>query len=271
MWMLVRYEYKKIFQSRLLWVLFLLGITLPCIYAIYLANHSDIYASLDGKTYYEWFEKLYHMLNAFGIIFAILVVLLVTPVFVQEKGFQMDDVIKSTKIGKRTLGKIKLINCLIMVSGIPLIAFAVFFMIVYFSFGYTSGDIQLYVYNQLIPYTITDVIMYGMLIILVGGVALCSISLFISSFMNKVYIAISVSLALLLIPILFPILIKGFLISVLFPLFFMTISNVFIYNPFISIGETIMYYKDFIFLEWVPVTIILFVLSLYKYQRKERG
>lgn len=268
MWMLMKYEYKKLFQSRLLRILLLLAFILPCFYAFYLASHSNIYASLNSKVYYEWFEKLYHMLNAFGVIFAILIVLLVTPIFVQEKDFQMDDVIKVTEIGKRKLGKAKLLSCLIMTIVIPLIAFTLFIVFVYFSCDYTSENAQLCIYNQLLPYTFIDVIMYGMLVILLGGVALCSLSLFISAILNKVYIAISVSLALLLIPIVISINVKGFLISVLFPLFFMTISNVFVYCPLISIGNTVMYYKDFIFLEWIPISIALLLLSLYKYQRR---
>lgn len=349
MWIMMKYEFKKMFHSPMQKLLPLLLILLPCIYALCFTQYDSndtqkIYTDFKGEMNEEWSNKvdafyisreddeqstdllpainmtlikpftvdqiwnpdttaeefvseaekeypieireimndvtfcfgnyvpakaLYQMMIAFGPIFAIYLALTITPIFSQEHQMHMMDCIKATKIGKQKTAISKILCSLILVFGIPLIALPVFYLITILTKGVLDLEITLAVFQSITPYTFQDVVLYGTLILLTGGLAVCSCSLLISSYIKSSYVSMAVSLVLLLIPMILYININGVYLSQFVPFFYMIISNVFDTMPFMILGDMVMLYKDIIPVLWIPISIVLLLLCLIKYHIRE--
>lgn len=349
MWIMLKYEFKKMFHSPMQKLLPLLLILLPCVYAFCFTQYDStdmqkIYTDFKGEMNEEWSNKvdafyisheddeqytdilaamnmtfikpftvdqiwnpetvtkddvtevereypkeireimndvtfyfgnyvpavaLYQMIIAFGPIFAIYLALTITPVFSQEYGMNMMDCIKATTIGKQKTAISKILCSLTLVFGIPLIALSVFYLITILTKGVPDLEITLAVFQSITPYTFQDVVLYGTIILLTGGLAVCSCSLLISSYIKSSYVSMAISLVLLLVPMIFYIRINGIYPSQFVPFFFMIISNVFQSMPFVVLGDRVMLYQDIILVLWIPISIVLLLLCLIKYRIRE--
>lgn len=349
MWIMMKYEFKKMFHSPIQKILPLMLILLPCVYAFCFTQYDSedmqkIYTDFKGEINEEWSNKvdafyishendeqstdllpainmtlikpftvdqiwnpetvtkeyinedereypkeireimnnvtfyfgnyvpadaLYQMMIAFGPIFAIYLALTITPVFSQEYGANMMDCIKATKIGKQKTAISKILCSLILVFGIPLIALPVFYLITILIIGVPDLDITLAVFQSITPYTFQDAVLYGTITLIIGGLAVCSCSLMISSYIKSSYVSMAVSLVLLLVPMILYININGIYPSQFIPFFFMILSNVFNTMPFIALGDMVILYKDIILVLWIPISIVLLLLCLIKYRIRE--
>lgn len=349
MWIMIKYEFKKMFHSPMQKLLPLLLILLPCVYAFCFTQYDnnptqEIYTDFKGEMNESWANKVnefyesheddeqytnvlaamnmtmiksftvdkiwnsntatgesvveadkeypteiremmndvtfyfgnyipaemfYQLIIAFGPIFAIYLALTITPVFSQEYGMNMMDCIKATNIGKQKTAICKALCSLILVFGIPLIVLPVFYLITILTKGVPDLDITLAVFQSITPYTFQDAVLYGTITLIIGGLAVCSCSLLISSCIKSSYVSMAVSLVLLLVPMILYININGVYLSQFVPFFFMIISNVFDTMPFIALGDMVMLYKDIIFVLWIPISIVILLLCLIKYRIRE--
>ena len=237
-------------------------------------QYDFIKKEMNQKSFYfddniSWL-KLIGALNMFGIFYSIYIVITITPIFSQEYNEHMMDNIKTTKVGKYHAGISKTICALLLVLTLPVIAFAFYYGVIALTQGFTDGSISLILTSRTMnPFTYRQEFFYGFLTTIVGGLSVCAISLTLSNFIKNSYLSMATSLGLLLIPTFFYMNINGILITQLFPFWFMMVSKVYESSPFITLQETTMYYKDWICLVWIPLSILLFMISIIKYRLRE--
>lgn len=349
MWIMIKYEFKKMFHSPLQKLFPILVIILPLIYTYYFTDHPnetierEFFQSIKGDMDETWFSqlepyftvdeygelangeenkdpiayrafrlsqlksivldqewnhwsnlksydfikkemnqtnfyfddflswsKLMDTINMFGILYAIYIVITITPVFSQEYHEKMIDTIKTTRLGKYQVGFSKTICSLCITILLPILAFFLYFLVIYLIDGFSSGDITLSVISRnLNPFTYQQEFFFGLLTTMTGGLGVCTMTLFISNTVKNSYAAMALSLGLLLLPTFLMIDINGFTLGQVFPFWFMMVQKVYENSPFITLNDMTIFYKDFIFVLWIPLSILLSIANIIIYRLRE--
>lgn len=213
---------------------------------------------------YKGWNYLLDTLSVMALLYGIYITYLISNMFNKEKACNIDELLRTTKIGRKELTIYKVYATLIAAVIIPLFAIAIYTLITQLLFGLGDGSVTLMVKQGISPFTYFDSFVYGTGIIILGMVTLASIALFVSSIWKSSYISLGISLTLLLLPIFFKVDFNGFNIMALFPINYLMLANVFFYSPFVILTNTCYLYKDIALYFSLPTGTLFLLLSVWR-------
>lgn len=135
------------------------------------------------------------------LILAIICVMIAAPTFSAEYASGSDDILRCTKKGKSRLALTKVCAALIISTGLYILCAGVFISITVSSFGLDSSSVQ-FNKSTMIFASLTEnsflllIFISGLLAIL----AICSLSLFLSSNLNSPMLSLALSIGIVLLP-----------------------------------------------------------------------
>lgn len=236
-------------------------------------NYAFMQKEMNNTTFsfdnYNASNSLRNCINMFSIIYIIYIVLMITPLFSHEYQEQTSDIIKASTLGKYKVGMSKVLCSFLLIIALPIIAYTIYFIWISITKGLSDYPISLAFLQYMTPFTFQEEFLYGLGMVIVGGLGCGCFSMFISNLFKNNYISITIGFCLLFLPLFFQADFFGFSIMHLSPIISSMPTQLFETETFLFIGDHMMYFYQFACYLWIPISIIFTIASIIKSRARE--
>lgn len=236
-------------------------------------NYAFMQKEMNNTTFtfdnYNASNSLRNCINMFSIIYIIYIVLMITPLFSHEHQEQTSDIIRASTLGKYKVGISKVLCSFLLIISLPIIAYTIYFIWISITKGLSEYPISLAFLQHMTPFTFQEEFLYGLGMVIVGGLGCGCFSMFISNLFKNNYISITIGFCLLFLPLFFQAEFFGFSIMHLSPIISSMPAQLFETGTFLLIGNHMMYSYQFAYYLWIPISIIFTIASIIKNRARE--
>lgn len=236
-------------------------------------NYAFMQKEMNNTTFtfdnYNASNSLRNCINMFSIIYIIYIMLMITPLFSHEHQEQTSDIIRASTLGKYKVGMSKVLCSFLLIISLPIIAYTIYFIWISITNGLSEYSISLAFLQHMTPFTFQEEFLYGLGMVIVGGLGCGCFSMFISNLFKNNYISITIGFCLLFLPLFFQAEFFGFSIMHLSPIISSMPAQLFETGTFILIGDHMMYFYQFACYLWIPISIIFTIASIIKSRARE--
>lgn len=218
---------------------------------------------------YNASNSLRNCINMFSMIYIIYIVLMITPLFSHEYQEQTSDIIRASTLGKYMVGVSKVLCSFLLIISLPIIAYTIYFIWISTTKGLSEYPISLAFLQHMTPFTFQEEFVYGLGMVIIGGLGCGCFSMFISNLFKNNYISITIGFCLLFLPLFFQAEFFGFSIMHLSPIISSMPAQLFETGTFLLIGDHMMYFYQFACYLWIPSSIIFTIASTIKSRARE--
>lgn len=236
-------------------------------------NYTFMQKEMNSTTFtfdnYNAWNTLRNCINMFSMIYIIYIVFMITPLFSHEYQEQTSDILKASTLGKYKVGLSKVLCSFLLIISLPIIAYTIYFIWISITKGLSEYPISLAFLQHMTPFTFQEEFQYGLGMLIVGGLGCGCFSMFISNIFKNNYISITIGFCLLFLPLFFQTEFFGISIMHLSPMISSMPTQLFETGPFILIGDHMMYFYQFAYYLWIPISIICTIASIIKSRARE--